>query len=180
MTEVNNTDKKNEVTSGATLGKRLHRRSLLKAGAIAAPVALTLHGGVPLAHADSAGLCVINLMNIANNPADNRAAMLQVPIKGGQVAEKKNGTHKFELLPEDLANDYPPGTQLQPFDASNLNHWEFIKDPLNQRFGFSCVNSIEFNYRINGNNGWGNGDQPAPSGSLPNNNAENNPNGNPN
>lgn len=27
---------------------------------------------------------------------------------------------------------------------------------------------------VKGNNGWGNGDQPAPGGSLPNNNAENN------
>ena len=31
-----------------------------------------------------------------------------------------------------------------------------------------------------GNNGWGNGDQPAPGGSLPHNNAENGQNGNPN
>jgi len=30
-----------------------------------------------------------------------------------------------------------------------------------------------------GNNGWGNGDQAAPGGSGPNNNAENNHNGNP-
>ncbi|MCV2867133.1 hypothetical protein OEW28_00650 [Defluviimonas sp. WL0002] len=33
--------------------------------------------------------------------------------------------------------------------------------------------------RKKGNNGWGNGDQPAPGGSLPNNNAENGPGGNP-
>lgn len=50
--------------------KRLNRRRLLRAGAIAAPVALTLHGGVPLAHADSAGMCALKLQEIANNSND--------------------------------------------------------------------------------------------------------------
>ena len=35
-------------------------------------------------------------------------------------------------------------------------------------------------YAIGKNNGFGNGDQAAPGGSLPNNNAENGPRGNPN
>jgi len=173
MTKVNETEVKN--VEG--LNKRLHRRSLLKAGAVAAPIALTLHGGVPLAHADSAGLCVIQLMEIANNPGDGRHAMMQVPIHSNQIAQPLVGNSH---APEIHAEDYPEGTQIQPFDASNIEHWNFINNPLNNRFGFSCVNSIDFNGRIKGNNGWGNGDQPAPGGSLPNNNAENGPDGNPN
>lgn len=34
--------------------------------------------------------------------------------------------------------------------------------------------------KVKGNNGWGNGDQDAPDGSSPNNNAENGPGKNPN
>lgn len=172
MTKVNET----KVEREEGLAKRLHRRSLLKAGAVVAPIALTLHGGVPLAHADSAGLCVIQLMEIANDQSDGRHTMLQVPIHGGQVAQPLVGnSHATDILPE----DYPNGTKIEPFDASNIEHWNFIKDPINGRFGFSCVNSIDFNGRIRRDNGWGNGDDPAPGGSLPHNNAENGPGGNP-
>lgn len=135
MTKVDNT----EVNKVEGLKKRLDRRSLLKAGAIAAPVALTLHGGVPLAHADSAGLCVVQLMDIANNPGDHRAPMLQVPMKDGTVARPLVGNHKTEVK----AEDYPDGTTIEPFNASP-QHWEFLSDPQNQRYGFSCVSSIGF------------------------------------
>lgn len=139
MTKVNDT----EVKQAEGLKKRLHRRSLLKAGAVAAPIAMTLHGGIPLAHADSAGLCVIQLIEIAQGN-DSRARMLQVPMKDGKVAIPNNRVYKTELVPEDLATDYPEGTTLEPFNASP-QHWEFLSDPNNNRFGFSCVSSIGFN-----------------------------------
>ncbi len=141
MTKVNET----KVEREEGLAKRLHRRSLLKAGAVVAPIALTLHGGVPLAHADSAGLCVVKLMEIANDQGDARHRMLQIPVHGSQIAQPLVGnSHAVEVLPE----NYQPGTKLEPFDANNIQHWNFIKDPQNGRFGFSCVNSIEFNGRI--------------------------------
>ena len=116
-------------------------------------------------------------MEIANDRSDSRHKMLQVPVDGSQIAQPIIGhTHAAEILPQ----DYPEGTKIEAFDANNIQHWNFIKDPQNGRFGFSCVNSIDFTGRIKGNNGWGNGDQPAPGGSLPNNNAENGPGGNPN
>lgn len=140
MTKVNDT----EVKQAEGLKKRLHRRSLLKAGAVAAPIAMTLHGGVPLAHADSAGLCVVQLIEIAKDGSDSRARMLQVPMNGGRVAIPHNRTYKAEILEEDLEIDYPEGTTLEPFNASP-QHWEFLSDPNNNRFGFSCVSSIGFN-----------------------------------
>ncbi len=139
MTDVNETEAKQP----EGLKKRLHRRSLLKAGAVAAPIAMTLHGGIPLAHADSAGLCVVQLIEIAKGN-DSRAEMLQVPMKGGRVAIPHNRSHKPLIKPQDLATDYPEGTTLQPFNASP-EHWKFLSDPNNNRFGFSCVSSIGFN-----------------------------------
>ncbi len=135
MTKVNET----EVKEAEGLKKRLHRRSLLKAGAVAAPIAMTLHGGIPLAHADSAGLCVVQMIEIAQGN-DSRARMLQVPVKNGQIARPLVGEHQSEIN----AEDYPEGTVLEPFNASRL-HWDFISDPNNNRFGFSCVSSIGFN-----------------------------------
>jgi len=135
MTKVDNA----EVKKAEGLRKRLDRRSLLKAGAIAAPVALTLHGGVPLAHADSAGMCVVQLMEIANNSGDSRSPMLQVPMKDGRVADPIIGfKHDVEIH----AKDYPEGTSIEPFNAGSPHHWQFLSDPNNQRYGFSCVNSI--------------------------------------
>ncbi len=135
MTKVNEIKEK----KAGGLKKRLDRRSLLKAGAIAAPVALTLHGGVPLAHADSAGLCVVQLMDIAKNSSDHRSDMLQVPMKDGAIARPNMGSHKTEIK----AEDYPQGTTIEPFNASP-QHWEFLSDPRNQRYGFSCVSSIGY------------------------------------
>ena len=131
-----------EVKKSEGINKRLNRRNLLKAGAVAAPVALTLHGGVPLAHADSSGACVVQLMDIAKSN-DPRAPMLQVPIKKGGVATPIRGYHETELLPENLERDYPKGTKLEPFDGS-YTHWDFVADPKNNRFGYSCVSSIGY------------------------------------
>lgn len=137
MTKVDDT----EVKKSEGLSKRLHRRSLLKAGAIAAPVVLTLHGGVPLAHADSAGMCVMQLMEIANKTGDARAPMLQVPMtksRDGIARPLLDPKHKTEIY----AEDYDPETRIEPFNAGDPHHWQFLSDPNNQRYGFSCVNSI--------------------------------------
>ncbi|MBL4603914.1 MAG: hypothetical protein JKY84_14305 [Emcibacteraceae bacterium] len=134
MTKVNDA----EVNKSTGLSQRLHRRSLLKAGAVIAPIVVTLHGGVPLAHADSAGLCVMQLVDIANDSSDSRHGYMQIPMKGGQIAQPLIGlTHNQEAK----LSDYPDGTELEAFNASPA-HWNFIADPTNNRFGFSCVNSI--------------------------------------
>lgn len=137
MTKVDDT----EVKKSEGLTKRLNRRSLLRAGAIAAPVALTLHGGVPLAHADSAGMCVMQLMEIANKSGDARSAMLQVPMSNGKIAKPNIGyDHKTEIHMEDY--DLDPAVRIEPFNADDPHHWQFLSDPANNRYGFSCVNSI--------------------------------------
>ncbi len=51
MTEMN--DKK--ITENTVADTRAKRRRILKAGAVIAPLAVTLHGGIPMAHASSAG-----------------------------------------------------------------------------------------------------------------------------
>lgn len=71
MTDVNEKSELKDNESVTTLSKRLHRRSLLKAGAIAAPVAMTLHSGAAATalgnHASSAGLCVLDLREILSS-----------------------------------------------------------------------------------------------------------------
>lgn len=160
-------EKKTDNKAATMMDKRMQRRRLLRTGALAAPIAMTLHGGVPLAHADSSGSCVFELIDIANNPSHPRWGELQVPINSnsGHVAHTAHG---HDVEPD--AGDYPPGTVLMPFDASD-EHWEFISSASN-RFGFSCVASVT-NIKIKGNNGFGNLDQTCPGGSCDNNGAEN-------
>lgn len=154
------------------LKARLHRRSLLKAGAIAVPVALTLHGGVPLAHADSAGLCVLDLQKIASNPNDSRHKMMLVPTKDGRVTLPTRG-YRHDMYKD--IKDYPEGTQMEPWDSGNYQHWDFLKKN-EGHYGWSCINSIKYGQvKPKGNNGWGNGNQPPPGNSGPHNNAQNGP-----
>ena len=135
MISKNNSENKID----AVMDQRMLRRRLLKTGALVAPIALTLHGGVPLAHADSSGSCILELMDIANNQSPGtRWDELQVPINDGQVAAI-NGDHA--AVPE--LKDYPEGTELVPFDGSP-EHWEFISSSSN-RFGFSCIASVTNN-----------------------------------
>ena len=54
MTEMNKNDAKKE-------DARIQRRKILKAGAVIAPLAVTLHGGAAFAHVSSAGRCVQNM-----------------------------------------------------------------------------------------------------------------------
>lgn len=136
MVDKNETENK----SDGMMDKRIQRRRLLKTGALAAPIALTLHGGVPLAHADSSGSCILKLIEIANDSGNPHSGELQVPINpnNGQVAQAIHGHAQFP----DLA-DYPVGTTLVPFDGT-YEHWSFVGSAAN-RFGFSCVSSLTSN-----------------------------------
>lgn len=152
-----------------SLSKRLHRRSLLKAGAIVAPIALTLHGGVPLAHADSSGSCIIELFNIGQDSTHPNYEDMQIPMnpKNGHFATVING----HVNDPGAGTTYPDGTYWEPFNPTNEEHWQYITEsPAN--YGYSCIVSVT-NVRIKGNNGFGNFDQSCPGGSCPNNDAEN-------
>ena len=96
------------------------RRRLMRIGLTAAPIALTLHGGLPLAHADSLGLCVLQLEEqaAAGDPD------LQIPVNGN-----------------------PNSGNTVPFDSSNSDHWEYIQ--VNNLEGASCLTSIEFYNHMN-------------------------------
>ncbi len=166
MTKVNGTEKKMDAIDS----KRQLRRRLLKTGALAAPVAMTLHGGVPLAHAASAGLCEFELIEIANKgaySADPRTRHLQIPMHGNQLAKLEKPPTGGEL---DI-DDYEEGSQLIPFDGSQ-EHWKFLSNPSNGGYAMSCYNSIVA-FKNNCNNGIGNLDQCAPGNSLFHNAAEN-------
>lgn len=145
MTDVNEKSELKDNESVTTLSKRLHRRSLLKAGAIAAPFAMTLHSGAAATalgnHASSAGLCVLDLREIATNPNHPRNEYMQVPINGGRIARRRDRRRHNGRI---NARDCEDGTRLEPFDPRNRVHWDFIKDSRNARFGMSCINSIEF------------------------------------
>ncbi|MBT6328427.1 MAG: hypothetical protein HOJ34_01475, partial [Kordiimonadaceae bacterium] len=143
MADIENQSGKTE----DSLSKRLHRRSLLKAGAIVAPIALTLHGGVPLAHADSSGSCIIELWNIGENPSHPNYEDMQIPMN------PKNG--HFQTVTNGLGNPnggtYPADTDWQAFNPTNEEHWKYIAEsPAN--YGYSCIVSVT-NVRIKGNNG---------------------------
>lgn len=145
MTDVNEKLDANDNDDTSTLSKRIHRRSLLKAGAIAAPVAMTLHSGAAATalgnHASSAGLCVLDLREIATNPSHPRNEYMQIPVKNGRIARRRDRRRHNGRI---QARDCEKGTRLEPFDPRNRVHWDFIKDPRNGRFGMSCINSIEF------------------------------------
>jgi hypothetical protein len=113
--------------------KRMHRRSLLKAGAIVAPIALTLHGGVPLAHAESSGQCGVKLIKLANgNGTQRQADLLGIPVQGTgfdrRIAEVKSGFSEHCEVAR--VEDYKRDTVIESFDGSDL-HWEFITNPAN-------------------------------------------------
>ena len=66
--------------------------------------------------------------------------MLQVPIDptNGKIVFPKVGTTHEERI---VAENYPDGTILQPFNGS-MTHWEFIGNPNNNRYGLSCAASV--------------------------------------
>ena len=136
MTNAN--DPKKEIDTVES--KRQLRRRLLKTGALAAPVAMTLHGGVPLAHAASAGMCEFELIEIANKgigSLDPRTEHLQIPMRRRRLARLK----VEPTGPGVDINNYEKGTKLVPFDGSD-EHWKFLSNPANGGFAMSCYNSI--------------------------------------
>ncbi len=115
MTEV----KKDNATTHKKTEVRLRRRSLLKAGAVIAPLAITLHGGISLAHANSA-TCVDKM--VTNG--------VQIPI----LNPDGSPTGVTELFnPES-------GLTGQIINGQSQTHWEYIETGV---MGYtSCLTSI--------------------------------------
>ncbi|VAW00144.1 hypothetical protein MNBD_ALPHA01-675 [hydrothermal vent metagenome] len=98
---------------------RLRRRSILKAGAVIAPLAITLHGGISLAHANSA-TCVDKMV----------ANQVQVP-KLNPDGSMTGVTEIFN--PES-------GLTGQMINGHAQTHWEYIETGV---MGYtSCLTSI--------------------------------------
>ncbi|PCJ38546.1 MAG: hypothetical protein COA81_12870 [Alphaproteobacteria bacterium] len=98
---------------------RLKRRSILKAGAVIAPLAITLHGGISVAHANSA-TCVDQM--VAND--------VQIPLFNAD-GTSKGITERFN--PES-------GLTGKVINSNPQTHWEYIQTGV---MGFtSCLTSI--------------------------------------
>ncbi len=98
---------------------RLKRRSILKAGAVIAPLAITLHGGISVAHANSA-TCVDQM--VAND--------VQVPLFNA------DGT------PKGITEQFNPQSGLtgKVINGVPQTHWEYIETGV---MGYtSCLTSI--------------------------------------
>lgn len=115
MTEKNSNDMKiNEKEA------RIKRRSLLKAGMVAAPLAMTLHGGIPLAHAESTD-CVEELEKHIEIPHDD---------DGDGVSDRTE--------PFDPETGLTGGTNS---DGTSETHWDYLINK--DKVGASCLQSIE-------------------------------------
>jgi len=119
MTEM----KKNEPKMKKAVNTRIKRRSLLKAGAVIAPLAITLHGGIPLAHAASA------------NCIDDMETRIKVPTfttnDGGQTYQR-NGEQLFNA---------ETGLTGRMVGGNPETHWEYIVEE--DLFGASCLQSFK-------------------------------------
>ncbi|PCI46160.1 MAG: hypothetical protein COB49_09005 [Alphaproteobacteria bacterium] len=118
MTEINKDNAKKHTTEDA----RVIRRRILKAGAVA-PLALTLHGGIPMAHANSTG-CLEELQTHVDIPHF-------VPDGNGF---KWDGT----TVPFDPDNLLTTGRQFPGEDPET--HWGYlVREEL---YGASCLTSM--------------------------------------
>jgi len=126
MTEIKKDDAE---TSGKTKA-RIKRRSVLKAGAVIAPLAITLHGGIPLAHAASAA-------------CDVKMAGQQI-IPEFTSKQKQNGEYKNEPTGRMLGYQGTRGKTGRVFNSPHRGyeetHWDYIKQT--DVAGHSCYNSI--------------------------------------
>ena len=113
MTEIN----KDDVKKNAMEETRLKRRSILKAGAVIAPLAVTLHGGIPLAHAASTG-CVQELV-------DN----VTIPVY-------ENGSYNMNNMVQFNPNAYTGLIE----NGESESHWDYLIDK--KLYGASCMTSI--------------------------------------
>jgi len=134
-----NENDKNDLTDNNVSKSRLSRRRLLKTGAAMAPLALTIHGGIPLAHADSAGLCVRQLEELA----DLGDPRMQIPTKlNGQLHDSDDGES------ERYGQSDNDEEEKVPFNSEVESHWKYIKSD-SSRHGYSCLNSINMYEHIN-------------------------------
>lgn len=125
MTKMNRNDAKNNIADAA----RIKRRSILKAGAVVAPLALTLHGGIPLAHAASSG-CL-----------DDLRLHVKVPNFIPDLENSNNGKTVYKWDGEDPVAFAPEQTTGREINGVIETHWDYLKNE--EVFGASCLTSIE-------------------------------------
>jgi len=113
MTEINSDDIRTDKKKA-----RIKRRSLLKAGAMAAPLAITLYGGISLAHADSTD-CVEQLEK-------------NVEVPHFDASGNKDGKESFN--PE-------TGFTGRTIGGKPETHWDYITKE--DKTGASCLQSIQ-------------------------------------
>ncbi len=124
MTEMNKKDLNKEITEDV----RLKRRKLLKAGAMAVPVAVTLHGGTAFAQVHSAYRCVDNLKGkLGPNP------MPKFKADGVTVDHMT----QFDPVNGLTGRQITEGGQLK-----NETHWDYLQNELNEDTMHSCENSF--------------------------------------
>lgn len=115
MTEINRDD-----TKVSKMEARVKRRSLLKAGVIAAPLAMTLHGGISMAHADSAS-CVKELED-------------HVTVPHYDDTGHKDGEERFNPREGFTGRVNPDG-------RTEETHWDYLENE--DISGASCLQSLE-------------------------------------
>lgn len=123
MTEIN----KNATKKKSALEERIKRRSILKAGAVIAPLALTLHGGIPMAHANSTG-CLEELNKNIQVPN-----FIPNSNNTGYIQDPNNPTTRFDPF-----NQLTTGRQFA--GEGPETHWDYlIREDL---YGVSCLASM--------------------------------------
>lgn len=120
--------KKDDMKMNKTDEKRIKRRSLLKAGAVIAPLAITLHGGVAFAQVNSAGRCIENMKTNVQIPLYE-----EVPLGSGTY--QQTGT---------TVNFSPENTDFTGrFNVNGVpgpeTHWQYIENE--QLSGITCLQS---------------------------------------
>jgi len=111
---------------------RIKRRSLLKAGAVIAPLAITLHGGAAMAQVASAGRCVETMKTTVKVPV-NRLDESGAPILDG------------DGIPVTDQVDFSPSvsafTNRNNDDGSPETHWDYILK--GNADGMTCLQSFD-------------------------------------
>ncbi len=119
MTKKNEDGAMMEMTDQA----RIRRRRILKAGAVIAPLAVTLHGGVAFAQVNSAGRCVEHLKDTLRIPT------FSVDADGNYV---QNGSVAF--------NPSPGAMTGRVIDGQPEDHWNYVIRE--QLAGQTCLQSF--------------------------------------
>lgn len=158
MTEMN--DKK--ITENTVADTRAKRRRILKAGAVIAPLAVTLHGGIPMAHASSVG-CVEDMEKHVKVPhykvkehddgdgdGDDSGSSSS---SSSSSSHDSSGKHEYErdgrmdsFDPERNSYTDRGNTGRLNDDGTPETHWDYIKNE--DEHGASCLQSFEDSGRI--------------------------------